>query len=190
MTTSLTIFDIDDTLFHTTSSVYVMRGERIVQKLNAAEFNVYKLKTGEHLDFREFRSAAHFAATASPIANMFTTAKKMMKHLPGPDTRFIIITARADMDDKQLFVDTFRKYGFDIDRSHIYRAGNIAKPGAIAKKQIIHRELKKYKYDIVRMFDDAKANLDKFIELRIEFPKTSFEAFLIHEDGRITRYRG
>ena len=94
------------------------------------------------------------------------------------------------MDDKQLFVDTFRKYGFDIDRSHIYRAGNIAKPGAIAKKQIIHRELKKYKYDIVRMFDDAKANLDKFIELRIEFPKTSFEAFLIHEDGRITRYRG
>ena len=82
MTASLTIFDIDDTLFHTTSSVYVMRGERIVQKLNAAEFNVYKLKTGEHLDFREFRSAAHFAATASPIANMFTTAKKMMKHLP------------------------------------------------------------------------------------------------------------
>ena len=190
MTASLTIFDIDDTLFHTTSSVYVMRGERIVQKLNAAEFNVYKLKTGEHLDFREFRSAAHFAATARPIANMFTTAKKMMKHLSGPDTRFIIITARADMDDKQLFVDTFRKYGFDIDRSHIYRAGNIAKPGAIAKKQIIHRELKKHKYDIVRMFDDARKNLDSFITLSSEFAEVKFEAFLIHEDGRITRYGG
>jgi len=40
------------------------------------------------------------------------------------------------------------------------------------------------------MFDDARANLDKFIELRIEFPKTNFEAFLIHEDGKITRYSG
>ncbi len=188
MTTSLTIFDIDDTLFHTTSSVYVMRGERIVQKLNAAEFNVYKLKAGEHLDFREFRSAAHFAATARPIANMFTTAKKMMKHLSGPDTRFIIITARADMDDKQLFIDTFRKDGFDIDRSHIYRAGNIAKPGAIAKKQIIHSELKKYKYDIVRMFDDARKNLDSFITLSPEFVEVKFEALLIHEDEQITRY--
>ena len=36
--------------------------------------------------------------------------------------------------------------------------------------------------------DDAKANLDKFLELKQEFPSVNFEAFFIHEDGRITRY--
>jgi hypothetical protein len=50
--------------------------------------------------------------------------------------------------------------------------------------------MKAGKYQYARMFDDAKANLDKFMELKQEFPNVHFEAFLIHEDGRITRYHG
>ena len=50
--------------------------------------------------------------------------------------------------------------------------------------------MKAGKYQFARMFDDAKANLDKFMELKQEFPDVNFEAFLIHEDGRITRYHG
>lgn len=187
MTTSLTVFDIDDTLFHTTANVYVMRGERIISKLTPAEFNVYKLKDGEKFDFREFKSASHFAATARPIKNVFTTAKKMMNRLTGSNNKFIIVTARSDMDDKKLFVDTFRKYGFDIDRSYIHRAGNIDKPGFAAKKQIIDSEMKKTSYDIVRMFDDSRKNLTVFLELKREYPNTKFEAYFIGSEGSISR---
>ena len=188
---SLSIFDIDDTLFHTTTKVYVTKGGKSVGELSPAECTVYKLKPGEEFDFAQFRSAKVFADTAKPIQTVFKTAKKMINRFRAhPNKRIIVVTARADLDDKHLFLDTFRKYGFDTGQVHIYRAGNIKAPGAEAKKQIIRDQMKGGNYSIVRMFDDAKANLDKFIELHTEFPKVNFEAFLIHEDGRITRYNG
>ena len=54
---SLSIFDIDDTLFHPTTKVFVVKGTKRVRTLTPAEFNVYKLKSGEEIDFSEFRSA-------------------------------------------------------------------------------------------------------------------------------------
>ena len=188
---SLSVFDIDDTLFSTTTQVLVRKDGKVVEKLTPAEFNVYKLKDGEEFDFAQFRSSKVFADTAKPIETVFKTAKKMISRFRAyPNKRIIICTARADLDDKKLFLDTFKKYGFDITQVHVYRAGNIKAPGAEAKKQIVRDQLNAGKYQVARMFDDAKANLDKFIELHTEFPKISFEAFLIHEDGRITRYNG
>jgi len=186
---SLTIFDIDDTLFSTTTKVLVKRGEKTVNALTPAEFNVYKLKDNEKFDYSQFRSSKVFADTARPIGNVFRIAKKLINRLV-PNKRIIIVTARADLDDKKLFLATFKKYGFDTDKVHVYRAGNIPKHGAEAKKDIIRDQINKGKYVAVRMFDDAKANLDKFIELHREYPDVTFEAFLIHEDGRITRYNG
>lgn len=189
MTSSLTILDIDDTLFRTTTKVHVVRGEKRVRSLTAAEFNTYELQPGERFDFSEFRSASHFIATARPINTVFRTAKLMMDRLKGEHKRFIVVTARADFDDKHMFLATFRKYGFDIDRSHVYRAGNIPNASSHeAKKIIIRKEMAKKKYDIVRMFDDARKNLDSFLELNKEFPNTKFEAFLVHHDGTIARY--
>jgi hypothetical protein len=186
---SLSVFDIDDTLFHTTTKVYVTKGGKKVGELSPAEFNVYKLKPGEEFDFAQFRSAEVFAKTAKPIETVFKTAKKMINRFRAhPNKRIIICTARADLDDKHLFLDTFKKYGFDISKVHVYRAGNIKAPGAEAKKQIVRDQMKAGQYSFARMFDDAKANLDKFLELKQEFPEVNFEAFLIHEDGRITRY--
>jgi hypothetical protein len=188
---SLSVFDIDDTLFSTTTQVLVKKAGKVTEKLTPAEFNVYKLKDGEEFDFAQFRSAKVFADTAKPIETVFKTAKKLIsKFSMHPDKRIIIVTARADLDDKHLFLDTFKKYGFDTRKVHIYRAGNIKAPGAEAKKQIVRDQMKAGKYQYARMFDDAKANLDKFMELKQEFPNVHFEAFLIHEDGRITRYNG
>lgn len=186
---SLTIFDIDDTLFNTTTKVLVKRGGKTVNALTPAEFNVYKLKDNEEFDFSQFRSAKVFADTAKPIGNVFRIAKKLINRLV-PNKRIIIVTARSDLDDKKLFLATFKKYGFDTDKVHVYRAGNIPKHGAEAKKDIIRDQINKGKYVSVKMFDDAKANLDKFIELHSEFPNVTFEAFMIHEDGKITRYNG
>jgi len=189
VTKSLTIFDLDDTLFRTTNKVYVTMGPRRIKTLNAAEYNVYKLKSGEKFDYSEFKSAKHFHDTAKPVDTMFRTAKKIMEKLKDANRKFIIVTARSDLDDKQLFLDTFKKYGFEIDRSHIYRAGNIAEGGAEAKKKIIRSNLKTTTFDIARMFDDARINLDNFLELKSEFPEVNFEALLVREDGSIVRYR-
>lgn len=183
---SLTIFDIDDTLFRTSNKVYVTVGEKRIRSLSPAEFNVYTLKQGEKFDFSEFMSAKHFYDTAKPVPTMFRIAKKIMGKLPS-SSEFIIVTSRSDMDDRDLFIKTFHKYGFEVDRSHIYRAGNINAPGAEAKKKIIREKLKNKKYDVVRMFDDARKNLTSFMELSSEFPSVKFEAFLVDEEGKIKR---
>ena len=186
---SLTIFDIDDTLFHTTTKVFVVRGERRIKTLTPAEFNVYKLKSGENFDFSEFQSAEVFHATARPVDTVFKTAKKILSKFKDlPQKKIIIITARSDLDDKKLFLDTFKKYGFDIDRVHVERAGNRELPGPAAKAQIVSEYLQKGNYTVARMFDDAVKNLQSFLALKKEFPKVNFEAFLIHENGSITRY--
>ena len=54
---SLTIFDIDDTLFETTALVYVVKDGVVIDKLTNQEYNVYDLKDGESFDFVEFRDA-------------------------------------------------------------------------------------------------------------------------------------
>jgi len=188
---SLTIWDIDDTLFRTTTKVFVVKGDRRVRTLTPAEFNVYKLKSGEEFDFSEFRSAEVFNATARPVDTVFKTAKKMLsKFRDSPQKKIIIITARADLDDKKLFLATFKKYGFDINRVHVERAGNRSIPGPAAKAQIASEYLQKGNYTVARMFDDAVKNLQSFLALKKEFPKVNFEAFLIHENGSITRYGG
>lgn len=54
---------------------------------------------------------------------------------------------------------------------------------SIYKKEIIQ-------FTVARMFDDAVKNHQSFLALKKEFPKVNFEAFLIHENGSITRYGG
>lgn len=188
-TRSLTVWDIDDTLFRTETKVFVVKNSRRVETLTPAEFNSYKLKLGEKFDFSEFSSSKVFNTTARPIYAAFETAKKMLSEFKdSPQKKMIIITARSDLDDKKLFLNTFKKYGFDISRVRIERAGNRYLPGAIAKAQIISEYLQKGNYAVVRMFDDATKNLQLFLELKQEFSQVNFEAFLIHKNGSITRY--
>jgi len=187
---SLTIWDIDDTLFTTDTKVHVVRNGKRIKSITPAEFNVYKLRSGESLDFSDFRSAKVFADTARPINSVFKTAKALLTRLgTNPNKKTVIVTARSDLDNKQLFLDTFKKYGFDIDKVHVHRAGNLgAGSSADNKKVVIRNLMKKGSYTIVRLFDDASENLDKFLELQKEFPATKFEAFFVNHQGSISRY--
>jgi hypothetical protein len=177
-------------LFTTDTNVHVIRAGKRVKSLTPAEFNVYKLRAGESLDFSEFRSAKVFADTARPIVNVFKTAKAILNRFKNiPNKKTVIVTARADLDNKKLFLDTFKKYGLNIDSVHVHRAGNLGNnPSAENKKVVIRNLIKAENYSIVRLFDDAKDNLDKFLELRTEFPATNFEAFFVNHVGSITRY--
>ena len=53
----LHVFDVDDTLFHTTAKVKVMRGNKHVASLSNSEYNTHTLPKGHHYDYTEFRDA-------------------------------------------------------------------------------------------------------------------------------------
>jgi hypothetical protein len=160
---TLTIFDIDETLFHTKANVAVMKDGKVVRSLDNQEFNTYKLKAGESFDFKEFRSAEVFRKTSTPIARMVEKAKILVKSRNNAASRAIIVTARADFDDKEMFLQTFRDHGLPIDQMHVERSGNLG--------------------------ISSPADLKAFLELQGEYPNIEFEAWFVKSDGSVKRVK-
>ena len=97
---------------------------------------------------------------------------------------------KRNIDDRELFLDTFRNQGIDIDKIYVERAGNLGKgPAAENKKVIFKKYLEQNIYKRMRLFDDAKENLKAFLSFQDEYPVISFEAFLAKPNGSVSRYR-
>jgi hypothetical protein len=77
-----------------------------------------------------------------------------------------------------------------MSRVHVYRAGNIKqKIQTEEKKKIIIRHLlDQAPYTKAIMYDDAKPNLDSFVELKKEYPNTKFYAWHVSPEGEATEY--
>jgi FMN phosphatase YigB (HAD superfamily) len=182
----LVIFDIDDTLVHTQTRVHVIRDGRTVRSLNSHDFTHYKLQPGESFDFGDFEDAREFFTNAKPIIPLMN----QLKHDIATGNKVVMVTARSDFNDRELFLDTFRKYGVDMSRVHVYRAGNIKqKIQTEEKKKIIIRHLlDQAPYTKAIMYDDAKPNLDSFVELKKEYPNTKFYAWHVSPEGEATEY--
>jgi len=182
---TLVVFDIDDTLVHTQTKVHVVKDGEVVKSLNSHDFTHYKLQPGESFDFEDFRNAREFFEKSRPIIPMMNQLKRDIAR----GNKVVMVTARADFDDKELFLDTFRKYGVDIDKVHVYRAGN-SKQGTTEerKKAIIKTLLDKDNYSKAIMYDDAKPNLHTFIELKNDHPKTRFYAWHVSLEGEASEY--
>ena len=184
----LTIFDIDETLFQTKALVKVIKNGKLVRSLDNQEFNTYKLKDGESYDFGEFRSAETFQNTSVPIMKMIEKAKAIIRNAVNSGSRVIIVTARADFDDKKKLLDTFRRYGIDIDKVYVERAGNLGLGSSAKNKRFIfHKYLRGGKYERVRFFDDAMSNITMFKALAKQYPDISFEAYHVKHDGSVRK---
>lgn len=184
----LTIFDIDDTLFHTTAQIGVVKDGKVIKKLTNQEFNNYNAGNGETFDFNEFRDAEKFYKESKPIARMLDKAKAILKNSQNNEnSKVIIVTARSNFDNKERFLATFRKHGFDIDKVRVERAGRIGGDfiPAFKKVIIIRNYLNTKKFSRVRLFDDSMSNLKEFLKLKHEFPMVKFEAFFANPDGSI-----
>ncbi len=186
----LTIFDIDDTLFHTTAKVHVKKDDKVIHALTNQEFNTYKLKDGEEFDFGEFKSAKLFKQTSTPIGKMIAKAKAILKRAVPKGSKVIMATARSDFDDRDTFLDTFRAHGIDIDKIHVERAGNLnlGSP-AKNKKYIFQKYLKTGLYKRARLFDDSKQNLNSFMSLSKKYPDVTFDAYLVKDTGNISTFK-
>ena len=186
----LTIFDIDETMFKTSAKVEVKKDGKTIKKLDNQQFNNYKLKTGEKFDFGQFTNAEIFNKTSTPIARMINKVKAILKNATKRGSRVIIVTARPNFDNKDLFLDTFRNQGIDIDKIYVERAGNLGTgPAAENKKVIFRKYLDQKIFKRIRLFDDAKSNLKAFLSLLNNYPGVSFEAFLAKPNGSVSRVR-
>ena len=189
---TLNIFDIDDTLFMSTARTAVVKNGKVLKKLDTKELLSYKLKTGEKFDYSEFRSGKHFYDTATPIEKMIRRAQQTVHGESNSKT--IIITARGDLSDKDMFLQKFRDHGFPIDHVYVERAGNVKSKGTsspLSKAVIIRRYIASGLYKKIRMWDDHPGNLSMLLKLSKMHPEISFEAYLVDsEKGTSTRFTG
>jgi ribosomal protein S18 acetylase RimI-like enzyme len=182
----LVIFDIDDTLVNTDTRVNVVRDGKIIKQLNSHDFTHYKLGPGESFDFGAFKDAREFFTKAKPIPGMIQQLKQDI----ATGNRVIMLTARSDFNDRDVFLDTFRRFGIDMDRVHVYRAGNLAiKAATEEKKKIILKHLLgKEHFDKLIMYDDSVPNLNAFLSLKQDYPYSKFYAWHVDPNGQATEY--
>jgi hypothetical protein len=189
---TLTIFDVDETLFHTTAKVHVVKNGERLKSLSNQEFNTHKLEPDHEFDFRDFSDAEKFFNESKPIRRMMLKAQIILKNsIKNPLSKVIIITARPNFDNKEKFLATFLKHGLDIHKIYVERAGNMTGDmnPAVRKAIIIHKYLSTRKYGKVRLFDDSMSNLKAFLKLQDQFPTIKFEAFFAETDGKIKTIR-
>ena len=185
----LTIFDIDETLFHTTAKVKVKTGRKVVKVLNNLDYSTYKLKPGEKYDFGEFKNAKIFNTTSTPMAKMINKAKAIIRNATKKGSKVIFVTARADMDDKKLFIDTFKQQGIDMSKVYVERAGNLGTETGKIKSIIFRQYLDTGKYRRIRLFDDSMENLLALLALKEDYPNVTFEAYRVSKKGSIRTIR-
>ena len=179
----ITFIDIDETIFKTFAMIHVLDKEtgEIKRKLNNQEFNTYKLKDDEKFDFHEFRDAKVFNKTSIPIDKTVKRIKRMFQNIGKRGSKVVLLTARADFDDKETFLETFRKVGIPIDKIYVERVGNFGerpevykriikgqgKPKSVsdAKKKVITDYLSTGEYRRVRLIDDDMKNIKDFVGL-------------------------
>jgi len=179
---SLHAFDMDETLFShdpTKLQIHVndAQGNR-VQSLTNQEFNSYKLPTNHSYDFSDFESSSKLYQTAKPIRKMIAKMKAI--HNKGGKTE--IVTARSDFDDQPKFKEFMNKYGVDINKIHVRRAGNLQGRAPENKKRVISNLIKQYGYKIVHLYDDSKENLSHFLLLKQDHPNVNFHAHHVNHN--------
>jgi hypothetical protein len=186
----LFIFDIDGTLFDTSARAMIKN-----RMLNSVRYidqdhleQPLQLELFEEMDFAEFRSAEKFANESVPKKNVVQQLQaNISKH---PTSRTILLTARADLNCKETFLNSLTKQGLDMSRIYVERAGNIGLPTPMAKKSIIKKYLDQSSYTMVKMYDDQNKNLKAFLDLELEYKDTAFKAKLVNKNGAMRTFHG
>ena len=184
----LTIFDMDETLLahdpkHLKVHIRDAQG-KLLKSLTNQEFNKYKLKPGEHYDFKDFRSAKVLGRSAHPIQPMINKMNQLKRR--GFKTE--IVTARADLDDKQMVKKHLNKFGIDIRTTHMRRAGNVEGTSTgDRKRRVISDQIKKHKYNEVHLYDDDLGNHKHFAKLKQDHPGVKLVSHIVRHNERTGR---
>ena len=183
-------YDMDETLLahdHRQLKIHIRDNTgKLVRSLTNQEFNKYKLKPGEHYDFKDFRSAKVLGRSAHPIHTMINSLNRAKQHgfLTG------IVTARADLDDKDAVRRHLLKHGIDINTTHLHRAGNVeGSSTGDRKRRVISALIKKHGLKEVHLYDDDPGNHAHFAKLKQDHPGVRLFSHLVQHNehtGRTT----
>lgn len=203
----LRFVDIDETVFHTTAKIKIRSAadDSLVASLSNKKWNVYSREKlyakAEYADFSEFADANKFFNESEPIEVMVKKLREwsyQMKTNPEhKDDLVIFVTARGNFDDREKFLDTFRRqliYIDDKDHFYVSRTGNLTDDARVNGLPLSTSQRKKIEFlhylmaempDVAELYEDDISNIKDFLELKKEMPNIKYKAFLV-EDGQIT----
>lgn len=147
------LFDVDDTLIHTTARIGIRKDGEIVKWISNDVYNTYKLKKGEKFDYSEFSDPKILRKET------FTKYWDTLKREYAKGTHIGIITARPIGNEIRKF---FLKNGVDIKKELVFAVGDPNYPfqGSVQEKKAHTIEfLSKLGYETFIFFDDNEENL-------------------------------
>ena len=163
---TLRVFDWDDTLGKSTSYIYVNHADGKQTKLDPAEYAVYKEKSGDEYDFKDFNRMMN---NPSVIKKNFALLKRMLKN---PQKKVTILTAR-----KLAFpVRKYLKDTFGMDVYVVALGSNNPKD----KADWIEKHIKTGYTDIAFM-DDSSKNIAAVDRLKSKYPNVRIKTQLVRE---------
>ena len=157
------LFDLDDTIIHTTAKISVFKNGKCIKKLTNSEFNDYILKSGESFDFEEFNDYDILSKSA------FTQYWNTLKREYSKGTHIGILTARQDCEMIKKF---FSNNGIKIKDELIIAINDksLGLSGTIQdKKSEAIKILATAGYKLFIFFDDNENNLKSAKKLEKEY---------------------
>lgn len=148
------LFDLDDTIIHTTAEILIMKDGKPLRHITNTEFNNYVLKPGESFSFDEFDDP-------NILANeKFTKYWKTLKTEYNKGTHIGILTARSNC---QMIYQFFRNKGIRIKEELVIAINDpeLGLKGTIQEKKAeAIRILAASGYNLFIFFDDNESNLE------------------------------
>jgi hypothetical protein len=148
------LFDVDDTIVHTTARVGIRHKDGSVTMMDNSDYNDYAMKTGDEFDYTEFNDI-NILLKDLPTPYFDTLKREYRK-----GTHIGIITARGDCDMIKKFL---RAKGIDIKKELVFAVGDpkLGLSGTIQEKKAeVIDYLIKAGYKTLVFFDDNKLNLE------------------------------
>jgi len=172
--TSITVFDLDDTLVITDAKIKVRNiATGDVHELTPEEFNEYEKHPDHELDFNDFKSLEIMKAgqLIHYYLKILADAYKMKRAVG-------VVTAR---DDQEMIYKWMKEHvGFHIAKDLIYAINDPIHglTGSISqKKQQAFREYIEKGYKNIQFFDDDDANLRLVKQLKKEYPEINLSTY-------------
>lgn len=149
----LLIFDVDDTLIHTTAEIFIVKNGKRVKTISNQNYNNYKLRPGESFDYQEFDDPKILSKET------FTKYWDTLKREYRKGTHISILTARSDAD---MIRDFFLKNGIDIKKELVFAVGDpkLGLHGTVQEKKAqVIEHIAHLGYKTLVFFDDDEGNL-------------------------------
>ena len=148
------LFDVDDTLVHTSAKIWIRRPDGTEFCISNAEFNTYKFQPGEEADYREFNDPS-ILDNEIPTSYLATLKREYAK-----GTHIGILTARSDT---KLIKTFLMKKGIQIKDELVFAISDpkLGLQGTIQQRKAhVIKSLIRAGYKTLVFFDDCKDNLE------------------------------